>query len=149
MWLVLFADGFVGLFLVDSAINAEAAQEDEPFEGHLQLAQHPDEISRPVGVDTEEVFLMKTLRNASGMYHIVETVRSQLGFQFFFRVEVELDESDALVLQELATAALAYSRPYLHVSAQGFFDNKRADESACSSDEYRFHFLCEFGKNQG
>ena len=58
------------------------------------------------------------------MHHIVELVAAQLFLQPLLRREVQLDEVDALVLQELPRAAATHSSPRLEPPAEGFFNDE-------------------------
>ena len=79
---------------------------------------------------------MQTFCYAGRMNHIVERLTAERLFHLALTAEVELYEVDALVLQELSRTATAHHGPCLHTSAQGFLDDKRADEAARSCDKY-------------
>ena len=76
---------------------------------------------------------MQTFGHTSGMYHIVELVVAELLLQLFFRREVQLDQVDALVLQEGARTRLAHGSPRIKTSLERFFYDEGANETAGSS----------------
>ena len=68
------------------------------------------------------------------MHHIVECLVFELCFKLALTAQVQLDEMDALVLQELPGAGAAHGCPGVHATAQGLFYDIRAYESAGSSN---------------
>ena len=137
---VVLAYVAVGLPLAHGSVNAQRADEHETPQGHLQRQKSVHQILRPQGVHPVEVIAVKALRHSCGMHHVVERVVSETFSQPFSRREVKLYEVYALVGEIAPRARMPHGSPHVHASAQGFLNDKAADEAARAGYKNIAHF---------
>ena len=135
MRLVGLDDFRVGLLLANWSENAQRTQIDEAFQRHFHPQKNLRQQHRSPRIHEEKLVVVGRFREAGGVYDIVEAMAFQLLLKPLLRVQVQLDETDALVLQKLARTALANSRPHLVASRQSLFDDETADKTAGSGDK--------------
>ena len=137
-------DFLVGLLLTNRTEDAQRAQVDQSLQWHVHLQQSLHQMARAFGVHAEEVLLVLALRHTRCMHHVGELMTAQLLHQPFLRIQVELDELDAVVLQKLLRTAAAHSCPHLISSLQTFLHDETSDEATGSCDKYFFHTIFSF-----
>ena len=133
---VVLADVLVGLLLVYGAEDAERTEEHEALQRHLQLDERIDEVLCALGIHAAEVGLVETFSHASGMNDVVELVLAELCLQLLLRTEVKLNKMYALVLKIFARCGFSHCCPHLHISVEGFLNDKTANEATGSCYKY-------------
>ena len=101
--IILRNSGIRSLFL-DSAKDAQRADENQPARHHPRLAQGGDEVLCAFGVRAEKTFALQRLRGASCVDNIIPAFTIHRGFQFhelldkgFTRTQVQLSKVCARV----------------------------------------------------
>ena len=133
---VVLADVLVGLLLVYGAEDAERTEEHEALQRHLQLDERIDEVLCALGIHAAEVGLVETFGHAGGMNDVVELVLAELRLQLLLRTEVKLNKMYAFVLKIFARCGFSHCCPHLHISVEGFLNDKTANEATGSCYKY-------------
>ena len=132
--------GWFGWRIGHCANNAQRTDKYEAAAQCSTLNEQTGQAQRSLRIDAAEVVSGATFCGTSGVDHVVPRAvcadmvveGSRKGF---VAAQVEVEETDAGILQVFSAARLSHSGPHLHTCVEGFLNQVTADEAAGSCDE--------------